>query len=359
MVLKLPKLPKLPPFFSKVLSSFQPPKTAESTSRKTVGLNIGRENIVVSEISFAPDNKLILEQCGRGTTAAGIKTLLHDTKITTKAVRMSLKGQGVVIRYLTFPRMSRADFTSSIQFEAEKYLPFSLSEVVLDYHIIDGAPGAKATDAMNVILVAARKAGVEHLTNLAQENGLKLHAIDLDVFALVNTFYHSNPSAKTSSLALIDFGASDTALAILNKGDLVFSRDVAFGGNDFKEAMQRKLNISAEEVLKIQHGPAPSDPAKVATCEEALERLFQELSSSLTYYYDQHQDADPIGTVYISGGFSQFSLLPALLEKHIQAAIKNWDPTAGLVISKAIEEEKLKELIPYLPVSIGLAVRPK
>ena len=125
--------------------------------KKTVGLNLGRENIVLSEISFAAE-KATLERIARTSlikdkpVGQQIKTLFQDLKLDGNSVRVSLKGQGIVVRYLNFPKMSRADFASSIQFEAEKYLPFSLSDVVLDYHLLDAS--AASAETMRVILVA-------------------------------------------------------------------------------------------------------------------------------------------------------------------------------------------------------------
>ena len=93
------------------------------------------------------------------------------------------------------------------------------------------------------------------MLNLAQETGVKLNAIDVDVFACANAFEHANPEAKAHSVCLIDFGAADTTFAILNKGVLVFSREVAFGGNDLTELIKRKLVMPAEEAYKIHREP--------------------------------------------------------------------------------------------------------
>ena len=360
------QIQKFSQLIAKYLPALSAKKVTEVTAKKTIGLNIGRANIVACEVS-QQDGKLTLERCAykpivkEKAIALQVKGFFQEAKFQPANVNVPLKGQGVVVRFLSFPRMSRSDFTSSIQFEAEKYLPFSLTDVVLDYHIIDEGKTASAEsgNSMQVILVAARKTEVDKMLNLAKEVGFKLNAIDVDIFACANAFEHANPDLKTHSVGLIDFGAMDTTFGIFDKGMLVFSRDVAFGGNDLTELIKRKLSVSPEEAYKIQHESQLSQPDQIGAVEEGLERLFQELQSSINYYYNQHQSATPIETIYISGGFSRLSILPELLEKRMQTPIKKWDPTSKLTIGGALNSESLRELIPHLPVCVGLAIRSK
>ncbi len=363
MVIQIEKLSQL---FTKYLPLLTGKKPSETSIQRLVGLNIGRASIVACEIS-SKGNQLTLERCLRKeivkdkALAVQLRGLFEEAKFQTTKVNVSLKGQGVIVRFLSFPKMSRADFASSIQFEAEKYLPFSLADVILDYHMIEGSTAGSSEEGSNmpVILVAARKTEVDKLLNVAKEVGFKLNAIDVDIFAYANAFERASPEAKTHSVGLVDFGAVDTTLGIFNKGTLVFSRDIAFGGNDLTEMIKRKLNVSPEEAYKIQHDPNLNSPEQIAGVEEGLDRLFQELKSSLNYYYNQHQSAEPIETIYISGGFSQSTILSASLEKRMEVPVKKWDPTAGLMVSETVNQTSLKELLPYLPVSIGLAIRPK
>ncbi len=363
MVIQIQRLPQL---IAKYLPALSAKKVTEVTAKRTIGLNIGRANLVACEVS-SQDGKLTMERCGRRQLikekplAPQVKGFFQEVKFQPANVNVSLKGQGVVVRFLSFPRMSRSDFASSIQFEAEKYLPFSLADVVLDYHIIDEGRTASAEGGnnMQVILVAARKTEVDKMLNLAKEVGFKLNAVDVDIFAYANAFEHANPDAKTHSVGLVDFGAVDTTLGIFDKGMLVFSRDVAFGGGDLTELIKRKLDVSVEDAYKIQYEPHLSQPNQIAAVEEGLERLFQELRSSMNYYYNQHQNATPIETIYIAGGFSQLSILPELLEKRMEMPVKKWDPTSKLTVGGMLTPETLKELTPHLPVCVGLAIRSK
>ncbi|MBI4394779.1 MAG: type IV pilus assembly protein PilM [Candidatus Omnitrophica bacterium] len=359
------QIQKLSALASKSLSFLLDQSAPENQVKRQIGLNIGRSSLTACEVSFNGE-QLILERVIHKELIKNkplenqIKDLVQEAKFESKQVNASLKGQGIVVRFLSFPKMNRADFASSIQFEAEKYLPFTISEVVIDYHIFESPTvgGGESADTMQVILVAARKTDVNKLIELAQAAELKLKAVDLDLSALVNAFEHSNPELKGRSLALIDFGAVDSTLAILEKGRLAFSRDIAFGGHDLAEILRRKLNISEEEAFKIEHGPQAAHADQLIVIQESLERLLHEVKSSFNYYYNQNQNASAVETVYVSGGFSQLSMLKEALEKQIELPVKTWDPTSQLTIKDTVDKEALKALIPYLPVSIGLAIRP-
>ncbi len=347
------------------LSHLNSPKNTESEVHRTIGLNIGRANLIAVEVAWH-DKQPVLERLGRIQIAQGqnlsdqIKHFFTQMGFKSRRVSVSLKGQGVVVRFLSFPKMSRADFSSSIRYEAEKYLPFSLSEVNFDYQIlneINNSSGEAAT--MNIILVAARKTEVDHLLQVLQGAGLKPDLIDVDILACANAFVQSTPEIKEQCVGILDLGAIDSSFGIVDKGSLVFSRDIAFGGADLTEAIHRKLNVSPEEAFNLQAKLDVNAAEKIAVITEGISRLFQEIKSSITYYYNQRQTEIPLDAIYLSGGFSQLSILPKLLQAQVEVPIKTWNPTSQMKIGEEVDKKVLTELIPYLPVSIGLAIRPR
>ena len=361
----IPKLDisKIKNFVNRYLKS-SPQKSAETESPRRVGLNIGRSSLTACEITWR-DKQPVLERCIRKTIAADqplpeqIKSLFTEAGFKSKRVSVSLKGQGVVIRFLSFPKMSRADFSSSIRYEAEKYLPFGIADVTLDYYMVETPSSPQEEGTMTVILAAARKTEVEKLIQTLQTAGLKPDLIDIDIRACVNAFQFANPDAKNHCVGVIDLGATDSSLGILDKGTLTFSRDIAFGGADLTEMIHRKSNISHEAAVEVQAKFDKTQTEQAAVIEEGLSRLFQEIKSSITYYYNQHQSATPLETIYISGGFSRLPSLTELLGKQLELPVKTWDVVAQLQLGDQMDKNLVSELNPYLPVCIGLAIRPR
>ncbi|MCM8776381.1 MAG: pilus assembly protein PilM, partial [Candidatus Omnitrophica bacterium] len=65
--------------------------------------------------------------------AEEIKQCFEQGGFTTTKVRIAVKGQGVIARFIQFPKMKPEDLKSALSFEAEKYIPFKFNEVLIDY----------------------------------------------------------------------------------------------------------------------------------------------------------------------------------------------------------------------------------
>ncbi len=329
---------------------------------RQIGLNIGRSNLVGCEVLHR-GGSIILERCARTEIqpneqlSVQIKQFCEAIGFHSKRVNISLKGQGIVMRFLDFPRMSEKDFRSSIQYEAEKYLPFNISEVVMDHYILNA--GSEQDKTMRVILVAAKKTEVEKAISSVKAAGLEINAIDIDILCCVNALEFNHSEIKEHVVGVLDLGAQDTTLCVVNHGLVVFTRDIAFGGSDMVEMLRRALGVTIEEAAQIFQEETLQNPAHEKAIHDVLERLFQELRLSLNYYFSQHEQVTKLDTFFLSGGLSQLKSLLVLLEQRMETTVERWDATEKMELTQPVSREILKPLLPYLPVCAGLAIRTK
>ena len=162
-----------------------------SQNQVTIGLDIGRAHINAIQLQKASGSIIIDKYAHQqiipnAPPSQQIAQLFTSAQMLQKNIRISMKGQGVILRFISFPKMTREEFESAIQYEAEKYLPFAMSEVVLDFHICESPQGQTPQKNMDVILVAARRQEVLKLVKTFQEINLQVEAIDVDPFE-VNT----------------------------------------------------------------------------------------------------------------------------------------------------------------------------
>ena len=54
-----------------------------------------------------------------------------------RRVAAALSGHAVIVKRLSLPAMSQAELTEAIPWEAEQYIPFDLSDVQLDYQVVN------------------------------------------------------------------------------------------------------------------------------------------------------------------------------------------------------------------------------
>ena len=124
--------------------------------------------------------------------------------VKNKNVATSISGFSVIPKKISISKRDESELESSIQEEAEQYIPFDISDVNLDYEILtreeeEEAPeteegeneeGAKEEDSglMDVMLVAAKKDIIEDYVSLIHLAGLNPTVLDVDAFALQNAF---------------------------------------------------------------------------------------------------------------------------------------------------------------------------
>src|SRR6266568_443308 len=181
-----------------------------------------------------------------------IQELVAGQKVKAKEVAIGVRGHSVIIKKVSFPRMSQEELDDSIQWEAEQYIPFDVKDVNIDTQIL--TPAGDAAGQMDVLLVAAKKDMINDYTSVCAEAGLLPTVVDVDAFAVQNAFEVNYDLPRGETVVLINVGAAVSNINILANGNTTFTRDVTLGGNTFTEEIQKQLNISYDEAEALKVG---------------------------------------------------------------------------------------------------------
>jgi len=290
---------------------------------------------------------------------ATVKNLMSGMKIKSKRVATSISGHSVIIRKILLPIMTEEELEASIQWEAEQYIPFEVSEVNIDFQIL--GPDEKDPSHMGVMLVAAKKDYVDDFVSILTEAGLEPVVMDIDCFAVENMFGVNYGFFENEIVALVDLGASTIRVNVL-KGDVsVFTRDIQAGGNLLSEELQKRLGISREEAEKAKMGYRDIediDPEAIdEVLQDAVENLVQELQRSLDFFSATSTD-DKVRKIFLSGGVSNSQLVCETLEERLGVAVEVLDPLRNVVVNeKEFDPEYLKTIGPTFSIAVGLAMR--
>lgn len=288
-----------------------------------------------------------------------ISNLLASMRIKTKKVATSVSGHSVIIRKINLPVMTEAELESSIQWEAEQYIPFDISEVNIDFQLL--GPDPKDPAQMDVMLVAAKKDFVEDYTAVFTEAGLQPVIMDIDCFAVENMFDYNYGFVDGEVIALIDLGASATSVNVLKGEASVFTRDIQAGGNLLNEELQKRLGVSGEEAERIKlgdHGAVDVDPDSIdEILSDAVENLAQEIQRSLDFF-SATSNEDRVGKVFLTGGVSASEKIRTVLEERMGVPVEKVDPFRNVTINdKQFDAEYLEAIGPRFSVAAGLAMR--
>ncbi len=333
-----------------------------SSAVKLVRLRESRGNyhlVNVGIMPLAPETIVDNTVMDSTTIVDVIQNLMVALKVKVKRVSTSVSGHSVIIRKIMLPLMTDAELESSIQWEAEQYIPFDIAEVNIDFQII--GPDEKDPSQMNVMLVAAKKDFVDDFVSIFSEAGLEPVVMDIDCFAVENMFDYNYGFVGNEVVALIDMGASATSVNILKGEVSVFTRDIQAGGNLLSEELQKRLGISGEEAERAKLGDreiADADPDSIdEVLRDAIENLIQEVQRSLDFYTATSSD-DRVTKVYLTGGVSSSTRVRETLEDRLGIPTERVNPFRNLNINeKEFDSEYLDAIGPMFSVAVGLAMR--
>ena len=291
-----------------------------------------------------------------------IKEIWERCRLRTKEVAIGVSGHSVIIKKISLPSMSEEQLEESIQWEAEQYIPFDISDVNIDAEIL--RPATSEKDQMDVLLVAAKKDLINDYTSVVREAGLNPVIVDVAAFAVQNAFERSYGDVFNENSVLVNIGASVTNINVVSNGISTFSRDGSLGGNQFTASVQKLLNIGFEEAetLKIGGEMGEEDDAIVPREIERVLRgvsdsLAAEIQRSLDFYAATTVDSQ-LDRLYLSGGSCKIPALARIIETKTSLPVEVMNPFQNITYNeKAFDVDYMREIAPMAAVVVGLGLR--
>jgi len=284
-----------------------------------------------------------------------LRRLITENNIKNPAFGGSLSGHSVIIKKIQLPSMSENELTESIQWEAEQYIPFDINDVNLDYEVLDAGDG----ETMDVLLVAVKKDRIADYTSALVQAGRDPVLVDVDVFAVQNA-YEVNYGLGDETVALVNVGASVMNINVLHARNSIFWRDVAFGGNQYTEAIQRELNLPREDAERLKLGERVGDHSVqqiMGVLNTVSEDLAAELQKTIDFFVAT-SSVDRLDRVVLSGGSAQVLNLEEVLKERFQVEVEIMNPFRNIRYSESdFDPEWINRHAPAMAVAVGLAVR--
>jgi len=291
------------------------------------------------------------------TVAESIKQLFKSYNIKESNVAVSIGGYSVIVKKISVQTMDEEKLQETIHFEAEQYIPFDISDVNLDFQILgesESNPGQ-----MNVFLVAAKKEMVNDYINLVNLAGLNPCIVDVEAFALQNTF-EANYDMQSENTALIDIGASKTSLNILKGNSSLFMRDVSLGCGQINQKIMSLIECTFEEAEQLKYGDKPDKLTQEdlkGIVSSVVTDWCTEIRRALDFFYSTYPE-DQIKRIILSGGGANIEEFRELLATEASAEVESINPFKNFEIDKKIFDDAfIKQIAPQSAISMGLAMR--
>jgi type IV pilus assembly protein PilM len=162
-------------------------------------------------------------------------------------------------------------------------------------------------------------------------------------------------------VALINIGSTMATINILANGTSAFTRDVAGGGNEITEEIQKRLNVSQEQAEAWKLGGTTEGevlPQEVETViAEVAEGMAGKLQRSLDFFLSTTADAK-LTKIYLCGGTAKVPALQRALEQKSSTTVEILDPFRRIIIDeKRFDPAFLQLHSAEAAVAVGLALR--
>ncbi|HWW92709.1 MAG TPA: type IV pilus assembly protein PilM, partial [Vicinamibacteria bacterium] len=260
-----------------------------------------------------------------GAVIDAIQRLFTSQKIKTNEVATSVSGNAVIVKKISLPQMSTEELAESIHWEAEQYIPFDIQDVSLDYEVIDGGGSG---GNMDVLLVAVKKDKISDYTSAISQAGRSPLVVDVDVFALQNCYEINYGIDPGRVVALLNIGASIMNINIVKGATSIFNRDIAVGGNQYTDAIQKELNLSFDQAEALKKGARVEGAAP-----ENLHPIIQAVSENIALeiqktfdFFRATSSEDRIDRIFLSGGTAKIQGLRDLLAERFEAGVEILNP---------------------------------
>ncbi len=325
-----------------------------------LGVDIGTADIKIAQITYNNDKpfldtygivnlsyQLTYENSDEvvGKAAEVLKQLVKHAGVTTKRCMISLPNGAVFTSIIDMPDMSDKELDQAIQFEAKKYVPLPISEVILSWSVV-GVNQANKTKS--ILLTAVPKHLKESYVRLFAQAELNLEVIEIEALALIRALVFDTKS----NYVIIDIGAKATGINFIKEGYLQLSRSINVGGDSITEHIAEVLNIShgRAEQFKKDFGVLGTGFIPEAA-RPVLETVRNETKQLLTIYRARGVE---VAKIMIVGGAAG---MPGILEffSELGVGTELGNPLLKLEYPAAVDAV-LKRYAMHLPVAIGLAL---
>jgi len=277
--------------------------------------------------------------------------IVRESSVTGTVAALSISYAASFSTTLTLNATSEEEIASLVPVEARKYIPVSLNEVTLDWFTLATNEEKKQT---TIFLVAIHNDGFNDLQNVLTSAGFSLAYAELEPFSATR----SALSPESTTVAIIDLGASATKLYLIEEGTLQKTHSIAGGGVALTTALATGLSIpfaDAEEQKRLVGlGAHEENPNIGQLLRGSLDKTTNEIARVLSDY--TARSGKEFATVLLIGGGASMVGIDAYLGDKLQRKVTISTPF-NKVAYPAFLEDSLKEAGPSFAVAIGAALR--
>ncbi len=360
------------PFFKKITLPSFALNLFKSRPERTVGIDIGTHSTKVIQLKYVKD-RAILETYGELLNSGYIKKgggdgrgflryqdndiiellrdLQREANIQTPDAVFSVPATSGFVTTASLPQMSKDEIEKAIPFEARRYIPVPISEVVLEWEIINDGGDSKN---ILVLLIAIPKELIDKFRRISEGAGLKLHALEIETFSAARAIVGNDATPG----AIINIGHQTTSLVITDQAKGRLSQSFNRGSSELTLALERGLGISRERAEELKKDIGLSERIEEQEISSIIAPLLEtqitEIERTISIY-NRHAQRK-VQKIILIGDGSSLKGLVNLVSNRLGIEVTRGNPFTRIVTPPLLQPV-LRNIGPNFAVAVGLALR--
>ncbi|MDO8564708.1 MAG: pilus assembly protein PilM [bacterium] len=373
--------------FSRIGTAIQ--SALHSGGESVVGVDVGSAYLKVVQLR-KKGGKAVLEtygelalgpyggvEIGRATKLSpeklseALRDVMREAHVTTHNAGVAIPFTSSLVTTIEMPELTEKELAVAVPIEARKYVPVPISEVNLDWWIIpdapadtlpamqtnvlESAPGAPAPMSavpkkFKVLIAAIHNEATSRFQTIAKGAYLEPSFYEIEIFATIRALFPQDLLPH----AVLDMGAGETKLYIIDQGLLRFSHIINHGSQDLTLALSHALNIPVEEAEKKKRREGIGVGEVSGALQGLLDYIFSEATITLRSFKDRF--GREVTDLILSGGGANLAGIEEYGARSCDVKVLRADPFAH-VEAPAFLDAVLKQVGPEFSVALGIAFR--
>ncbi len=341
-------------------------------NNQVLGVDIGESAIKLVQLTHHNNAQTVtnvaIEPLHRGLFVEGqivdaeqIGTLIRHTmtqhKFTAKRAVACVNFADIISKRLIVRADLRAlELEHWIEFEIDKFVPFPVSELNLDYQF---TKDNEHDEERQVLVTACRKTTIDKIQSCMEFAELEPLCVDVAHNAMERASHlviQGMAGGGVNGLtALVDIGTSSTRFYVYKGAEMIYQREEPFGARILIDDIVSEYSMPEDKALYAIYNKQLPPSYKTKVLKPYVKPMVKEIERGMLAFEASGVNGQ-IDRILLAGGSARVGGLEKILEKRIKKDVKTLNTLSLLHAGKKISSESLRSQAPQMAIACGLAM---
>ncbi len=297
--------------------------------------------------------------------ASEIKSMFNMLKKKAHYIITSVPSNELLIRNIEMPKMEKKEVRETLKWEADEQLPYPVENAAIDYLKIN-----ENEEVVEYLVSAVKRNIVNNYLSPFERNNFQVDVVNIQPMALISILEYQKE--LEGNVAIIDIGTTASQVIIANDKNIILSRTIDTGGQNFTKVLMDidRIEFNNAEEKKIKYGLEAENADQINKSvdslqlesaigeEKRLDTLAESLASEITRsfnYFNIKKRGEEISKIFITGGGAKLKGLKEFISKELGREIEEFD-TFKNTSYKNKNEDYCEKFNNEFAVAVGLGI---